>query len=303
MNPQECCSPCPAPTPPVNVPGAVGNTGQAGINGINGIDAFSILSADFTTPLNTITPVNINVSSTLWMVIGETLIIGQGAGVAIVNPGPGTFKITAIPSPTQVTVTFMHLTGDVGFNTVISAGAVVSGVGQSTLSLPLAVANGGTGATTVSGALADLGLGSTPLTVYASGTKYTFTNSTQLLTFGTTSPSLTISAVGTYLLLARVRVDYTAATFAATQTVQLKLRRTNNVAADINNSVSSFQTDTPTTKTYTAQIVNLQQVVYVTSNNNDVIEIWGFVGATPGAGTLDAIEASIVAVKLFDQTL
>lgn len=168
---------------------------------------------------------------------------------------------------------------------------------------PLAVANGGTGASTVQTALTNLGLGFTPLTVYAAGTAYQFTNTAALLNFGTTDPSLTLTSAGVYLLLARVRVDYTGATFAAVRTVTLKIRRTNNTAADIANSTIQAQTEIITTLTYTLGVIDLPPIVYTTTNNNDVLEIWGDVDTVPTAGSLDAVEASLVAVKIFNQTL
>ena len=135
--PDACCSPC-ATTPPVQVPGVAGSQGEAGTNGVNGIDAFSILASDFITPPDLVTPVTITVSSTIWMVIGMNLIIGQGAGVAIPNPGPGTFEITAIPSPSTVTLLYLNETGDVGFSSAISADNGISS-GPAGISLPLAL--------------------------------------------------------------------------------------------------------------------------------------------------------------------
>src|SRR6185503_16987453 len=145
--PSDCCVPCPT-VQTVQVPGAQGNAGTPGTNGINGIDAFSFLTSDLTTPIDTVTPITIAVSSSLWMVIGETIFIGQGAGLVLANPGPGTFTVTAVPSPVTVTVTYNNAPGDVGFSQVISAGAVVSGVGVSSIVVPVTIANGGTGAVT-----------------------------------------------------------------------------------------------------------------------------------------------------------
>ena len=63
------------------------------------------------------------------MVVGEFLIIGQGQGAALLAPGPNTFKITAIPSTTSVTLTWTGNTGETGGGS-ISSGAVVSPVGS-----------------------------------------------------------------------------------------------------------------------------------------------------------------------------
>jgi hypothetical protein len=124
-----------------------------------------------------------------------------------------------------------------------------------------------------------------------------------LLNFGTTDPSLTITSAGVWLILARVRIDYTGSTFLAVRTGTLKLRRTNNTAADIANSSCQFLTDIITTLTYTLDVIDLPPIIYTTTNANDIIEIWGDISVVPTAGSIDASEASIVAIKLYDQTV
>lgn len=137
-----------------------------------------------------------------------------------------------------------------------------------------------------------------PLTVYASGTAYSLTNSSAALDFGTTDPSLTLNKPGTYLILGRVNLKYNVATFAASRTVTLKLRRTNNTAADLTNGSIALATDIITTKTFTFASVALSTVVYTTLNSDDVITIFGDVSAAPTAGSLDAVEASIQAIRI-----
>ena len=136
------------------------------------------------------------------------------------------------------------------------------------------------------------------LSIAAVGTAYALTTSQALLDFGTTDPILTITEPGTYLLLANVRVDYTAATFAAVRNVTLKLRRTNNTAADITGATTTFQTQIITTLTFTAFDGDLPPVIYTTLNNNDIIHFFGGIDTGPTAGTIDAVAASIVAIKL-----
>lgn len=136
-------------------------------------------------------------------------------------------------------------------------------------------------------------------TVYAAGTAYSLTATPAALTFGTTSPSLTLDKAGTYLLLARVNVKYVAATFAAARTVTLKLRRTNNTAADLTNGTLVATTDIITTLTYTFGVFDLPRILYTTTNTDDAITIFGDVSAIPSAGSLDAIAAEIVAVRLY----
>lgn len=286
---------CACPTPEiVTVPGVEGDAGIPGVDGSNGISAFTITTEpeDVNAPLDSIT---FDVAQSDSFAIGQYIFISDGTDW-------GTFVITAIGTSTSITATFQNVSGDTATPFNLASGAKVTPAGSPPAS-PLAVANGGTGASTVQTALTNLGLGFTPLTVYAAGTAYQFTNTAALLNFGTTDPSLTLTSAGVYLLLARVRVDYTGATFAAVRTVTLKIRRTNNTAADIANSTIQAQTEIITTLTYTLGVIDLPPIVYTTTNNNDVLEIWGDVDTVPTAGSLDAVEASLVAVKIFNQTL
>ena len=124
------------------------------------------------------------------------------------------------------------------------------------------------------------------------------TTTPALLDFGTTDPSLTITQPGTYLLLSRAELDYNGATFAASRTVTLKLRRTNNTAADVANSSLAAKTEITTTVTATFGDFVLPPVIYTTTNNNDIIQIFGSVDTGPSAGSLDASSADIVAIRL-----
>lgn len=135
--------------------------------------------------------------------------------------------------------------------------------------------------------------------IYAAGTAYALTAVSAALVFGTTSPALVLNKAGTYLLFGRVNLKYNAATFAASRTVTLKLRRTNNTAADLTNGSMTALTDIITTKTYSFGVFNLPPVIVTTANLDDAITIFGDVSVIPTAGTLDAVEASIVAVRLY----
>lgn len=167
----------------------------------------------------------------------------------------------------------------------------------------------GTGITIPQGTWADLVCDGTnvqasrpaPLTfaTYAAGTAYQLTATPALLNFGTTDPTITLTQAGTYLLSAHVNLLYNAATFAAVRTVTLKIRRTNNTAADVANSPLVLSTAIITTQTYTFAAVALPQVLYTTANTNDALELFGDVSVVPSAGSLDAVGASILAVRLF----
>lgn len=139
---------------------------------------------------------------------------------------------------------------------------------------------------------------SNPLSVYGVGTVYSLTNTSALLDFGTTDPSLTINAAGTYLIIARAKLDFNAATFIAARTTTIKLRRTNNTAADLSSgSVTAKAAISISAQTFTF-IDQTWSVTYTTSNSNDIIQIFGSIDTVPGAGSVDASEASIIAIRL-----
>lgn len=286
---------CACPTPEItNIPGVAGAAGAEGDPGAAGVSAFTLLTSDLTLPaVNAAAAMFVGTNA--WTAVGAVILATDGVDV-------GTFRVTGLTGTTGITGTFLGAPGDAAPTSIIATGGKVmpAGAPQST---PLSVANGGTGSSTVQTALTALGLGFTPLTVYAAGTAYQLTATPALLNFGTTDPSLTLTSPGVYLLLARVRVDYTGATFAAVRTGTLKIRRTNNTAADIANSTIQFQTEIITTLTYTLDVLTLPPIVYTTTNSNDVLEIWGDISVVPTAGSLDTVEASLVAVKIFNQTL
>lgn len=321
----------------INIPGAVGPTGAAGAAGTNGTNAYSFLTANLTVTSSGETGLSAAVTSSAMFAIGQTLFISDGTNFATfrVTAKPSAIGLTlthvsaaggtAPPFIITGTGTQMVVPGGVPPTvpvTVANGGTSVATltdrsvlIGRGTAAVEFAVPGTtgqpllSTGAATnpafssIQAAVTAWGLKKTPLSVYAAGTAAPFPNATALLNFGTTDPTLTLDAAGTYLLFANVRVDYTAATFAASQTVTVKLRRTNNTAADVTGATRSVLTDIITTLTYTLGVVSIPPVVYVTTNTNDLIEMWGVVTVLPSAGTLDAVQAEIVAIRLFDQTL
>lgn len=136
-----------------------------------------------------------------------------------------------------------------------------------------------------------------PKSGFAAGTIYSLTNTAALIDFGTTDPSITLTAPGTYLILARARIDYNAATFAAVRTATLKLRRTNNTAADLANGAVAAKTDILTLITSTF-CEKAWWALYTTANSDDIIQLFGSLDVVPTAGSLDIAEASLIAIQL-----
>lgn len=139
------------------------------------------------------------------------------------------------------------------------------------------------------------------LSVYASGTVYSLTGSQAAVDFGTTDPALTIDQAGTWRIRARMLLKYNNATFAANQTATMKLRRTNNTAADLTNASTAITTEVLTTTTKHLAFAEIE-ADYTTNNGNDSIALYGALSALPGnspTGTVDVVEASIMAVRLY----
>lgn len=289
----DCCA-CPTESV-TQVPGVQGDAGNDGADGADGISAFTLLTSTLTIPALEGDPVSIGVAENAWAAVGQTIFASDGTDF-------GTFRVTGLTGSTIISAVWLAAPNDAAPGAIIGIGGKVTPAGELPAS-PLAVADGGTGAADVQTALTNLGLGFTPLTVYAAGTAYQLTNTSALLNFGTTDPTLVLTSPGVYLLFGRVRVDYTGATFAAVRTGTLKLRRTNNTAADVANSSTQFLTDIITTLTYTLDVIDLPPVVYTTTNSDDSLSIFGDISTVPTAGSIDTVEASIVAVKIFNQTL
>lgn len=140
-------------------------------------------------------------------------------------------------------------------------------------------------------------LGANQKSVEAAGTVYSLTNTAAAVTFGTTSPSITLDQAGTYLIIAQANMLYNAATFAAVRNVTAKLRRTNNTAADLTGMSRTLKTSIITILTYAFPMVQLIGI-YTTANANDVISLFADIDTVPTAGSIDVTQASIVAIRL-----
>lgn len=133
--------------------------------------------------------------------------------------------------------------------------------------------------------------------VQASGTAYSLTATPAFLNFGTTDPQVTLSQPGVWLITARVRLNYTGATFAANRTVTLKLRKTSGSAEDVTGGSVTATTGVTTTVTGTF-VTQTWTIPYISVDSSATIQLWGDVSVIPSAGSLDATEASIVAIRM-----
>lgn len=284
-----CCQPTCCPTVnTVNVPGTDGTAGTNGASGQNGINAFTLTTAQFTVPPDTTTPVTVSVANSTWMTLGQQIIIGQGLGVALANPGPGTFKITAIPSATAITLLWLQGANDVAAGTAISSGAVVSPAGYP--ALPLTIPNGGTGAITKAAAQTALGLGQNAVTSNGAGLTQAITNGQVQIG----AIDVQIPALGLWQLQGWVSIDWSGVTFVASRTLTFKIR---NVTQAVDLATKTVHTQILTTQNLPTSDYYLQ-VADSSAAVNDHIQLLVGCDTVNSAGTWQVIAANLEAVPL-----
>lgn len=248
----------------VNIPGVQGSPGDNGADGSNGVNAYTVTTANLTIPTTGATT-TIQLANVSWMVVGQFIFISDGTNLAH-------FQVTALQaSPPVATIKALGNNGDSAATVVIATGASVSpggvqGSNGFAVTATTSAATGGSQAVTA-----------TPSQALAA------------------SLVLAATAGKTYLLHARVRLDYVGATFAANQVVTLTLRRTNNTAA--NNGSTTIQTAVVTTVTYGLGELSIV-APYTTVGVSDVIQPYISVSVIPSAGALNVVEVSVTAVQL-----
>lgn len=136
-------------------------------------------------------------------------------------------------------------------------------------------------------------------TVYGAGTAYALTNTAAAIDLGTTDPAIVLDVAGTYLIMGQVNLQYNGATVVS-ETATVKVRRTNNTAADLS-AVVVIDLPVSTTLTHMYGTVVIPPFVYTTSATDDAVTLFANVSAALGAGTIDAtaIGTSLVAVRLY----
>ena len=136
-------------------------------------------------------------------------------------------------------------------------------------------------------------------TVYGSGTAFPLPGVTPAaVDSGVTDPVITINSAGTYIIEVRVLLNYAAAVVAS-ETATIKLRRTNNSAADVTGATTTI--DLPvagSALTHSYGVVILPPVIYTTTNTDDSLTIFGSVSASLSSGSIQVTECSIVALRI-----
>jgi hypothetical protein len=134
---------------------------------------------------------------------------------------------------------------------------------------------------------------------YLTGTAYSFTSSYAAIAGGSTSPSVTLGAAGTYLIRSGIVTEYNAATFAGNQTVSTEIYRTNNTASAITNTPQTCELAIVTTTTNSGPWVQTNEVIYTTANTTDILSVYGKVSTTPSSGSFQATGGYIMAQRLY----
>lgn len=132
---------------------------------------------------------------------------------------------------------------------------------------------------------------------YLTGTAYTITTTQAAVTGGTTSPTITLPADGTYLLIPNVQVNYVGATFLVARNITYKVRKTSGTPADVTNSSITAQTQIITALSFTA-VTPAMPACFYTGTAGDVLSIFVGVDTGPTLGSIQIPAASLVAVKL-----
>lgn len=252
------------------VPGPQGDAGTDGSDGSNGTNAFTLTTADFVVPAlggN----VTIDVADSSWAVVGQPVFVFDA----------GTFEVVSIPSATSLQLQYLN------YDTNTESGNSVA--------LGSSVAPGGFNGT-------DASVPDDQAAAYGSGTAYTLTTTPAAVTMGTSSPDITLTAAGTWVIFARARVDNVGATFAANRTVTAKIRRINNTASDLTNGSAAYQTGIITTITNTGMILTLPVIFYSTAAVNDNLQLWASIDFLPSAGSITVSQCEIVAYRISDTT-
>lgn len=140
--------------------------------------------------------------------------------------------------------------------------------------------------------------GSNNIASYAAGTAYSLTTTSAKVTFGTTSPAVTINQAGTYMIYTNLKIEYAGLT-TALNACNFKLRRTNNTAADLPNAATTYNVPVATLLTGTGGDVDIAVIIYTTANSTDQVELWANrQNGLTITGNINVTEASIVAIRL-----
>jgi hypothetical protein len=277
------------------VPGPQGPAGADGTNGAAGVDAFTTTTAQIgPTPADTTTAYTISVANSTGFVVGQDIIAGQGAGVALANPGPLAMVITAIPAPNSITVKNLRV---VDQGVTVSSGAVVS-VSGFLPAVPITIAQGGTNAITKAAAQVSLGLGQD--SVISSGAALAQAITAANLQVGAIDVQLpaALAATGALELRGFVSIDMAAVTFAAApRTITCKIRNITQAVDIVSGILHTQNTAAASFPTYFLIIPPFKYTAGVAGDHLQMFIIVDIVN-TGGTLTVDAGSLEVVPLRL-----
>jgi hypothetical protein len=283
-----CCPVCQTQIAPLSIPGPAGTAGAAGLPGTNGTSAFTTTTAQTgPTPADTTTAYTIPVASSVQFVVGTDLIIGQGPGAILANPGPLAVVITAIPAPNSITVKNLRV---VDQGVTVSSGALVAPIGFLP-AVPLTIAQGGTNAITKAAAQTSLGLGQDSLISSGAALAQAIT----AVNAQVGAIDIQLSAAGVWELRGFVTIDMLGVTFAANRTITCKIR---NITQGTDLGSGVLHTQSPTTTGYPTHFLLLPPIKYTLGVANDHLQLFIIIDVINSAGTLTVDAGSLEAIPL-----
>lgn len=288
MDPVDCCSPCGTQVPPLAVPGPQGAPGANGTNGANGVDAFTLTTAGFTSQADLVTAFTISVANSAAFAVGMDVFAGQGAGVALANPGPWAGVITAIPSPNAITVKNLRTTDQ---SVTVSSGAVFATIGFLP-AIPISIAQGGTNAITKAAAQTSLGLGQDSLVSSAAALAQV------ILAAGFAQVGaidIQLPSVGVWEIRGHVGIDMVGVTFAANRTITCRVQNITQATTVVS---GVLHTQAPTTTGYPTFFLVLPHFKYSAGAANDHLQLQIQIDVVNSAGTLTVDSGSVEAIPL-----
>lgn len=284
-----CCPVCSTQIAPLSIPGPQGATGAAGTNGTNGVSAFTTTTASVgPTPADTTTTYALPVADSEAFVVGTNLIVGQGPGAVLANPGPLAVVITAIPAPNSITVKNLR-TVDQGVT--VSSGALVAPIGMLPAT-PITIGQGGTGSTTKATAQTALGLGQDSVVSSGAGLAQAITAAN--VQVGAIDVQLT--AAGVWELRGFVSIDIAAVTFAAApRTITTKIR---NITQGVDIASGVLHTQNTAASSFPTFFLIIPPVKYTGAVANDHLQMFILVDVLNTGGTLSVDAGSLEAIPL-----
>lgn len=133
----------------------------------------------------------------------------------------------------------------------------------------------------------------------AVGTNYVLTAVNAAVTFGTSSPEITLTVPGTYLIIGHLTFYSNGVTIATPSVLSGNLVRRNNTPAALTAAIGLAGLPVSTTYTNYISTAGIYPLIYTTANSNDQLGLnASYSGGVPSVGTLEVSNGNITAVKL-----